>query len=145
MAQLGLAPTLSGTTARLVAIGDLTGRTVTGVEQAVSELLDEGVTTLTVDLRRVGFVEREAVETLVAVSARACERGVSVRLCADPAIRDRLEAAKAMALFAAIDEALATAHSTGTLLEVRPLDTAAPTEVEAVTWISTDEPPVPTS
>lgn len=135
---------VSGTTAGLVAIGELTGRTVTGVAQAVNELLDEGVTTLTVDLRKLTFVDREAVDVLVDVSARACERGVTVRLCADAATCELLEAAKATALFTAIDEALATAHSTRARLDVGRADDDLP-EVEAVTWISTDEPPVPMS
>jgi len=44
-----------------------------------------------------------------------------------------------------IDEALARAHSTRALLELDPTDEADSPEVDGVTWISTDEPPVPTS
>lgn len=145
MAKLGLAPLVSGSTARLVAIGELTTRTSTAVEQALAELLDEGVTALTIDLRRVEVVEGAAIEALVAMSARACERGVSVRLCADEATRELLESAKAVALFAAIDEALALAASVRSLLDVCGIDGEDVTP-EAVTWIATtDEPPVPTA
>ncbi|HEX2038510.1 MAG TPA: hypothetical protein VHF47_02135 [Acidimicrobiales bacterium] len=142
MAQLGLAPVVSGTTARLVALGDLTPRTTTAVEQAVNELLDEGVTSLTLDLRGAEVADREAADGLVAVAARACERGVPVRLCADDATRELLEAAKATALFAAIDAALATADSVRALLDVCEVDEEDPTP-EAVTWIATDESSVP--
>jgi anti-anti-sigma regulatory factor len=145
MAQLGLAPIVSGTTAQLVAMGELTARTATAVEHAIKELLDEGVTALTVDLKQVTTADDRAIDALVTVAAQACERGVPVRLCADRATQERLEAAKATALFAAIDEALATADSLRSLLDVGAADDSGPPTVEAVTWVSTDEPSLPAS
>jgi anti-anti-sigma regulatory factor len=140
MAQLGLAPIVSGGTGRLVAMGDLTARTATAVEQAVKKLLDEGVTTLTIDLRQAVAVDNDAVDALVALSARACERGVPVHLCADGATREQFEAAKATALFAAIDQALAAAEALRSLLDVCTEDDVEAPSLDAVTWVSTDEP-----
>lgn len=142
MAKLGLAPVVSGSTARLIAIGELTAGTTTALEQAVSELLDEGVTELTIDLRQAEPADVEAIDALLHVAGRACERGVAVRLCADDETRGRLEEAKTAGLFAAIDKALARAESVRSLLDVCEVDDGVPS-VEAVTWITTDEPPVP--
>ena len=144
MAQLGVAPIVSATTACLVAVGELTKGTTTAIEQAANELLQEGVTVLSVDLRRVASFDEDALDALVGMAARACERGVSVRLCADPATRELLEAAKATALFTAIDRALATAHTVRSSLDVCAPDEGPPPELEAVTWVSTDEPSVST-
>jgi anti-anti-sigma regulatory factor len=142
MAQLGLAPIVSGTTARLVAMGELTAGTARAVEQAVDELLDEGVTALRIDLRQVRSIDEDAVDAVVALAAKACERQVSVELCADEETRQKLQAAKATALFSAIDDALATAQSLDSMLDVCvPVDEVPP--LDAVTWVATDEPSVP--
>jgi anti-anti-sigma regulatory factor len=141
MAKLGLAPIVTGDQAQIVAIGELTPGTVSAIAQAVNELLDEGVTALTLDLRQVTTVAGESLDALVTAASFACERGVPVRLSAGSATRERLEAAKTTALFAAIDEAVATAGSMRALLHVGADETALP-ELEAVTWVSTEEPSV---
>lgn len=142
MAKLGLAPIVTGDEAQIIAIGELTPGTIRAIAQAVNELLEEGVTALTLDLRQATTVVEESLDALVTVASFACERGVPVRLSADSATRELLEAAKATALFAAIDEAMATADSMRALLHVGTDDTAPP-ELEAVTWVSTEEPSVP--
>lgn len=123
-----------------MAVGDLTERTMATVTHAVDEVLDEGVTALTVDLRQVAWADTEPVSQLVLAATRARERGVSIRVLAGPTTREALETATTLALFTAIDEALATVASMRALLEVCSTEAPEVPTAETVTWVSTDEP-----
>jgi anti-anti-sigma regulatory factor len=140
MAQLGLAPSLHDDTGWLVVMGDLTERTTKAVEEAVGRLLESDITSLEIDLRRVTFAAAAAVDGLVALAARSCERGVPVRIRSDAETRRLLEDAQTVALFEAIDTALATASSLQALLEVSCVEKGPPPGSTVVTWFSTDEP-----
>jgi anti-anti-sigma regulatory factor len=140
VASLRLRSSLHGTTATVVASGDLTPGTAPALEEAVTQHIDAGARAVIIDLRDVTPEPVAAAQALVAVATRAADEGVTLQLCAGDAVTRALETGKTLALFSAIDDAVAAAASLEGVLGESVDATGVNARDAEVTWITTDEP-----
>ena len=139
MASLRLTTSTNGTTGVIVGAGDLTRGTADALREAVAAHVASGATAVIVDLRDVTPEPIAAADVLGDIAASADAAGIKVQLCANDAVRDALETGKTLALFTAIDDAVAAAASLDNVLTACADVTPVNAHDAEVTWITTDE------
>jgi anti-anti-sigma regulatory factor len=124
----------------LRAEGELTAGTASGLRDAIDDVLAIGIAEVLVDLRGATVDPSAAVEMLLDAAAAAGERGVRLGLSAEPSVLEALNQATTIALFSAIDDAVAATDRVTSLLAVSDATADVAPEATTVTWVSTGEP-----
>lgn len=139
MASLRLTTSMNGTTGLVAGEGDLTRGTAPALRDAVGAHIAAGVTAVVIDLRQVTPEPVGAADALGEIAASAAKAGIKVQLCAGDDVRESLATGKTLALFTAIDEAVAAAGSLDDVLNECADATPVNAHDAEATWITTDE------